>query len=165
MFVLCRAGARNETAENSGAAHVLRICSGLSTKNASQFAITRNIQQVGASLTTTATRETITYTLEGTRTAVEKVAPFLSEVVSQQVFKPWEISENVPRLRLDLALRPLQVNSNFSVSTIVFKYLSTHLYDPTVQDFHNVKYSRNLLLRHKTQSHHGKIHIVGATRI
>lgn len=82
----------------------------MSTRNSSQFAIIRNLQQVGASLTATSDRETISYTLEGTRQAVEKVLPFLSEVACEQVFKPWEIAELADRLKLDLAVRPLQVN-------------------------------------------------------
>lgn len=81
----------------------------MSTKNASQFAIIRNLQEVGASLTATSDRETISYTLEGTRHAVEKALPFLSEVVSHQEFRPWEISEITNRLHIDIATRSLQV--------------------------------------------------------
>lgn len=105
-----RAGSRNETPDNLGAAHVIRVAAGLSTRNSSQFSIVRNIQEVGATLTASSDREVIAYTLEGTRKAVEKTLPFLSEVVTQQVFKPWEVSDNVPRLRLELAQRPPQVN-------------------------------------------------------
>lgn len=110
-IVLYRAGSRNETPDNLGVAHVLRIAAGLSTRNSSQFAIIRNIQQVGANLTATSDRETILYTLEGTRSAVEKTLPFLSDVVTQQIFKPWEVSDQVPRLRLELAQRPPQVST------------------------------------------------------
>lgn len=105
----CRAGSRNETSDILGVTHVLRNSAGLSTRNASQFAIIRNIQQVGASLLATSDRETISYTLEGTRQAIEKALPFLTEVATQQVFKPWEISDITNRLLLDIAIRPLQV--------------------------------------------------------
>lgn len=88
---------------------MLRNAAGLSTRNTSQFAITRNIQQVGASLSATSDRETIAYTLEGTREAIEKALPFLTEVATQQVFKPWELSDITNRLLLDIATRPLQV--------------------------------------------------------
>lgn len=98
-----------------GAAHVLRIAAGLSTRNSSQFSIVRHIQQVGATLTATSDREVIAYTLEGTRSAVEQTLPFLTDVVTQQVFKPWEISDSVPRLRLELAQRPPQVNITLQV--------------------------------------------------
>lgn len=77
-----------------------------------QFAITRNIQQLGASLTATVDREIISYTLEGTRHAVESALPYLTEVATQQVFKPWEVAEVSDRLKFDLAVRPLQVSFN-----------------------------------------------------
>ncbi|XP_030746532.1 cytochrome b-c1 complex subunit 2, mitochondrial [Sitophilus oryzae] len=111
ISVTFRAGSRYETSDNLGAVHVIRTAAGLSTKNASQFAIIRNIQQVGASLTATADRETISYTLEGTRKAVEQVLPFLKEVATEQVFKPWELSELGDRLKIDLAVRPLQLRA------------------------------------------------------
>ncbi|XP_066148530.1 cytochrome b-c1 complex subunit 2, mitochondrial [Euwallacea fornicatus] len=111
ISIVFRAGARNETAENLGVSHVLRVAAGLTTKNQSQFAITRNIQQLGASLTATSDRETISYTLEGTREAVEKALPFLSEVATQQIFRPWEVAELADQLKLELAVRPLQLRA------------------------------------------------------
>nr|AEE63101.1 unknown [Dendroctonus ponderosae] len=111
VSIVFRAGARNETAENVGVTHVLRVAAGLSTRNKSQFAIVRNVQQLGANLIATADRETISYTLEGTRQAVEQALPFLTEVATQQVFKPWEVVELSDRLKLELAVRPLQVRA------------------------------------------------------
>ncbi|KAH1003820.1 hypothetical protein HUJ04_003674 [Dendroctonus ponderosae] len=109
VSIVFRAGARNETAENVGVTHVLRVAAGLSTRNKSQFAIVRNIQQVGANLIATADRETISYTLEGTRQAVEQALPFLAEVATQQVFKPWEVVELSDRLKLELAVRAVDL--------------------------------------------------------
>ncbi|CAG9824416.1 unnamed protein product [Phaedon cochleariae] len=111
VSIVFRAGSRNESSDNLGVTHVLRTAAGLSTKNASQFAIIRNIQQVGASLTATSDRETIAYTLEGTQQALEKALPFLTEVATQQVFKPWELSDISNRLLLDIATRPLQLRA------------------------------------------------------
>lgn len=112
--------------------HTLRVAAGLSTKNATQFAITRNIQQVGANLTVTNNREIIAYTLEGTRKAVEEVIPFLTEVTTQQEFRPWEVSDNVPRQRLELAIRPPQVRLFFLSAVeaiIIIKNRAAVLYD------------------------------------
>lgn len=111
VSIIYRAGSRQECNDNQGVAHVLRICAGMTTKSASQFAITRNIQQVGASLHCTLDRETISYTLEGTRSAVEQVLPFLSSVATEQEFRPWEIADNIGRLRLELATRPPQLRT------------------------------------------------------
>lgn len=111
VSIVFRAGSRYETIQSLGTAHVLRIAAGLSTKSASQFAIIRNVQEVGASLTCSVDRETITYTLEGTRSAVQCTLPILKAVAVEQCFKPWEVSDNVPRLRLELATRPPQLRA------------------------------------------------------
>lgn len=134
VSIVFRAGARNETSENLGVAHVLRAAAGLSTKNATQFAITRNIQQVGANLTATADRETISYTLEGTRQAVEQSLHFLAEVATQQVFKPWEVAELSDRLKLDLAVRPLQLRAVDLLHKAAFRTgLGNSLFAPKFQ--------------------------------
>lgn len=103
IFLTFSAGARNESYDTQGAAHLLRIAAGLSTKNATGFGITRNIQQVGGSLTVTSDRELIAYTLEVTRDQLETALQFLENSVVGQVFKPWEISDNLPRLKVDIA--------------------------------------------------------------
>ncbi|CAG9761659.1 unnamed protein product [Ceutorhynchus assimilis] len=134
VSIVFRAGARNETSENLGAAHVIRTAAGLSTQNMTQFAITRNIQQLGASLTATSDRETISYTLEGTRQAVEKALPYLTEVATQQVFKPWELAELSDRLRIDLATRPLQLRAVDLLHKAAFRTgLGNSLYAPKFQ--------------------------------
>ncbi|XP_045462113.1 uncharacterized protein LOC123672160 [Harmonia axyridis] len=44
VSIIYRAGSRQECNDNQGVAHVLRICAGMTTKSASQFAITANIK-------------------------------------------------------------------------------------------------------------------------
>lgn len=75
----------------------------MSTKNATAFGITRNIQQVGGSLSVTSDREIIAYTIEVTRDHLESALRFLESAVVGQSFKPWELSDSMPRLRVDLA--------------------------------------------------------------
>lgn len=98
-----RAGSRNEVYENQGAAHIIRIAAGLTTKHATTFGITRNVQQVGGSLSVTADRELFSYTIEVTRDNLETALQFLEKSVTGQVFKPWEISDSTPRVKVDLA--------------------------------------------------------------
>lgn len=81
----------------------MRIAAGLSTKNASALGITRNIQQVGGTLSVTSDREIVAYTIEVTRDNLEIALRFLESAVIGQAFKPWEISDSLPRLRVDLA--------------------------------------------------------------
>ena len=44
------AGSRDESAEQQGVAHALRVYSSLATKNFSVFGLSRNLDQVGAQL-------------------------------------------------------------------------------------------------------------------
>jgi ubiquinol-cytochrome c reductase core subunit 2 len=81
----------------------LRIAAGLSTKNATGFGICRSIQQVGGSLSVTGDREVIAYTLEVTRDNLETALKFLENAVVGQVFKPWELADALPRVKVDLA--------------------------------------------------------------
>jgi len=64
LLILCRAGTRYETPDNLGAANLLRSCAGLATKCHSKFAITRILEESGASLTAVSDRDSIIYTLE-----------------------------------------------------------------------------------------------------
>ncbi|KAJ8915771.1 hypothetical protein NQ315_004583 [Exocentrus adspersus] len=134
ISIVFRAGSRNEASDNLGVTHVLRNSAGLSTKNASQFAIIRNIQQVGAALYATTDREIVSYTLEGPRQAIEKALPFLTEVATQQVFKPWEVSDITNRLLLDIATRPLQLRAIDLVHNAAFRSgLGNSLFIPKSQ--------------------------------
>ncbi|XP_017885018.1 cytochrome b-c1 complex subunit 2, mitochondrial [Ceratina calcarata] len=106
VSIVFRAGSRNETHDTQGTAHYLRICAGLSTSNASAFAITRNIQQLGGNLVTTQDRETIAYTLQITRNNLVEALKYLESAATKQVFKPWEVSDELPRLKYELATLP-----------------------------------------------------------
>lgn len=86
-----------------GASHIIRVASGLTTKHATQFGITRNIQQIGGSLSVTSDREILAYTVEVTRDHLEEALQFLEKSVTGQVFKPWEIEDNNIRVKIDLA--------------------------------------------------------------
>ncbi|XP_043503076.1 cytochrome b-c1 complex subunit 2, mitochondrial [Polistes fuscatus] len=106
VSIIFRAGSRNETYHNQGISHHLRIVAGLTTCRSSYFAITRNIQQLGGNIITTSDRESIAYTLQVTRNNLNQALQFLEDVATQQVFKPWEVSDQLPRLRYELSRIP-----------------------------------------------------------
>lgn len=60
------------------------------------------MQQIGASLDATSDRELITYTVELSRAHLDTGLKFLQATACNQLFKPWELEDNVPRLRTDL---------------------------------------------------------------
>ncbi|XP_011312476.1 cytochrome b-c1 complex subunit 2, mitochondrial isoform X2 [Fopius arisanus] len=106
VSIIFKAGSRNETYDTQGLTHLLRIAAGLTTSRSSTFAITRNVQQLGGNLFAVSDRESIAYTLQVTRNNLEKALIFLEDVATQQVFKPWEISDSTPRLRYELSTLP-----------------------------------------------------------
>lgn len=110
-MALFSAGSRNETYDNLGVTHLIRATAGLSTSNASGFAITRNIQQVGGNISVTSDRETVEYNLELTRDKLDTGLKFLNDLSCHTVFKPWEISDNLYRVKEDLARVTPQVRA------------------------------------------------------
>ncbi|XP_054009054.1 cytochrome b-c1 complex subunit 2, mitochondrial [Hylaeus anthracinus] len=106
VSIVFRAGSRNETYDTQGVAHHLRIAAGLGTSEASCFAITRNIQQLGGNLMATVDRESTAYTLQITRNNLSDALKFLECVATKQVFKPWEVSDEQPRLKYELLSLP-----------------------------------------------------------
>lgn len=78
----------------------------MSTKNATGFAIARNLQQVGGNLACTSDRELVAYNVEVTRDQLETGLKFLEAAATGQVFKPWEIKDNAYRVLEDIKRIP-----------------------------------------------------------
>jgi len=105
VALLFKAGSRYESANNAGASHVLRSCAGLGTNNMSSFAVTRTIQQAGGSLQAESGREHVLYSVDIARNNLDAGLEVLGNVGTQAAFKAWEVKDNVPRIKTDLALR------------------------------------------------------------
>ncbi|XP_054098639.1 cytochrome b-c1 complex subunit 2, mitochondrial isoform X2 [Callithrix jacchus] len=86
-----KAGSRYEDSNNLGTTHLLRLASGLTTKGASSFKITRGIEAVGGLLSVTATRENMAYTVECLRGDVDILMEFLLNVTTSPEFRHWEV--------------------------------------------------------------------------
>ncbi|XP_067407077.1 cytochrome b-c1 complex subunit 2, mitochondrial isoform X2 [Emydura macquarii macquarii] len=102
--VFIKAGSRYETTNNLGTAHLLRLASNLTTKGASSFKITRGIEAVGGSLSVTSTRENMIYSVECLRDYVDTVMEYLINVTTAPEFRPWEVTELQPQLKIDKAV-------------------------------------------------------------
>lgn len=132
LGIVVKCGSRNETYENTGISHALRINAGLGTKNFSQFGLTRNIQQLGASLTCTQGREHTMYTIQTTRDQTDIAMEYLADVVSSQMFKPWEINATLPRMKVELGgLSPATVATELLHQAAFRTGLGNSLYCPT----------------------------------
>ncbi|CAG5025814.1 unnamed protein product [Parnassius apollo] len=111
VTIAFKAGSRYEPQTELGLSHVLRSAAGLTTKNASAYMIRRQLAQIGASFTASGDREFIYYTLEATQDNLQTALEYLNNIVSNQEFRPWELSDNVPRLKYDIAALPPQVRA------------------------------------------------------
>lgn len=120
VSIAYRAGSRCESADNLGASHVLRAAAGLSTKNATNFGITRNLQQVGASLTAVSDRELITYTVAVTKDELETGLKYLEAAATGQVFKPWELADLTAMVKADISRVPVEVEAVESLHKAAF---------------------------------------------
>ncbi|KAK7868342.1 hypothetical protein R5R35_013642 [Gryllus longicercus] len=151
VSILFRAGSRYETHDNYGTSHVLRIAAGLGTKCYSQIGITRQIQQVGANISVTSDRELISYTLETTRNELENTFDILSNVAMQQAFKPWEISDNLSRIKYDLAALPPVIRSVDLLHKAAFRTaLGNSIFCPK----HSIGKISSETLQHFVRSHY-----------
>lgn len=95
-------GSRYEDPENEGITHLLRSSAGLTTQTSSTFAILRNLGHLGANYFVTSDREKITYTIEALKDNLSSGLKYYIDSISNQMFKPWELSDNLKRLQYEL---------------------------------------------------------------
>lgn len=100
------AGSRYEDPENLGVSHVIRSSAGLGTGSSTSFAILRNLGHLGANYYVTSDRETITYTIEAHKENLGSGLKYFIESISDQKFKPWELSDNQKRIEYELLTIP-----------------------------------------------------------
>uniref|UniRef100_L7MAQ1 Putative cytochrome b-c1 complex subunit 2 mitochondrial n=1 Tax=Rhipicephalus pulchellus TaxID=72859 RepID=L7MAQ1_RHIPC len=104
LAIVVKAGARYEDGSNRGITHTLRNAATLATKSHSKFAITKNIEYIGANLTACTTREHIIYLLECNRDDAHVALKFVQEAAFLPAFKHWEVDDAAPQLHRELAL-------------------------------------------------------------
>jgi len=101
--VFVKAGCRYETPDNQGVTHILRLASSLTTKGASAFKICRGVEAVGGSLSVTSSRDKMIYTVDCLRDDIDTVMEYLINVTTAPEFRPWEVSDLTPRVKMDKA--------------------------------------------------------------
>ncbi|KAI7803559.1 cytochrome b-c1 complex subunit 2, mitochondrial [Triplophysa rosa] len=102
--VFVKAGSRYETTDNLGVTHVLRLAANLTTKGASSFKICQGLEAVGAGLSVTSSREHMVYSLDFLRDDFDTVIEYLVNVTTAPDFRPWELSDISPRIKIDKAV-------------------------------------------------------------
>ncbi|XP_075163610.1 ubiquinol-cytochrome c reductase core protein 2 [Haematobia irritans] len=133
VSVVFGAGSRHESYDTQGATHMLRVAGGLTNKNSSGFAVTRNLQQKGGNLTVTSDREVVAYTVETTANNLECGLHYLQDVI-QPAFKPWELADSVPFIKNQVACVPHQVQAVELLHKAAFRNgLGNSVYVPKFQ--------------------------------
>lgn len=143
--VFVRAGARFEGPNQLGLTHALRNAAGLATKASSHFGITRHIEYSGGTFHVSNNREDFAYVLENDRDAIGDNIVFVADTVTRPAFKPWELSDNKFRMKIDLAR--LNADPNALLLEAIHKAayrsgLGNSLYSPA---FKVGKYGHNCL--------------------
>uniref|UniRef100_A0A671XYU2 Ubiquinol-cytochrome c reductase core protein 2a n=1 Tax=Sparus aurata TaxID=8175 RepID=A0A671XYU2_SPAAU len=87
--VFVKAGSRYETVENQGVSHVLRLAANL---------------VIFGTGTLRAICVTMVYSMECLREHVDTLMEYLVNVTAAQEFRPWEVSDLTPRVKIDKAL-------------------------------------------------------------
>jgi len=104
VSVVFNAGSRFEGGHNLGVTHCIRNAAASSTKDISGFKLTRIINQAGAALSCTTSRDHLTYSVECTRNHLENSLDILKSVCSGHTFKPWEVEGVQESLKIDAAV-------------------------------------------------------------
>jgi ubiquinol-cytochrome c reductase core subunit 2 len=94
----------------------------------------------------TAGREHVAYTLEATRDKIGTLEKFLHDACVNQQFKPWELEDHLPRLKLDRINRPAEVRVLERLHKAAYRRgLGNSLYSPK---FMVGKHSTELMKEH-----------------
>lgn len=102
IAAVVNSGTRDETASERGVSHALRVFSSLATRNYSQFGLSRHLDQIGAELGVSSSREQTSYLLESARSNTARGVDILGEILSRPELRHWEIDDAMPRLNFDL---------------------------------------------------------------
>ena len=107
LTLFVRAGARHENGYNVGVTHCLRSAANLATTKKTAVALTRTVQQIGASLTATSTKEHMIYSVETDRDKADVALECLMEAVLNPQFYHWEVNNLKNNMEIDLTLHKM----------------------------------------------------------
>lgn len=96
------AGSAYENSNNSGISHLLERMAFKTTMHRSQFRLIREVEAMGANLLASASREQMAYTIDGARHNLPEMVEVLVDSVINPKFQPWEIKEQVERIKEEL---------------------------------------------------------------
>jgi len=101
--IFYNAGSRYESGEHAGVTHGLRCAADISSKKNSIFGMTRSLQQLGASMSCTSSRECMAYSLECSREYAAEAFPFFGSAATEPDFRRWEVDACLEKVHIELA--------------------------------------------------------------
>uniref|UniRef100_A0A667WYJ7 Ubiquinol-cytochrome c reductase core protein 2a n=1 Tax=Myripristis murdjan TaxID=586833 RepID=A0A667WYJ7_9TELE len=102
--VFVKAGSRFETAENQGVSHVLRLAANLVRCTGFVNVFVKGLCHHVFPCSVTSSRETMVYSVDCLRDHLDTVLDYLVNVTTGQEFRPWEVEDLAPRVKIDKAL-------------------------------------------------------------
>ncbi|KAG8376083.1 hypothetical protein BUALT_Bualt09G0026600 [Buddleja alternifolia] len=96
-------GSIYETPASYGATHLLERMAFKSTTNRSHLRIVREVEAIGGNVIASASREHMSYTYDALKSYVPQMVELLIDCVRNPAFLDWEVSEQVNKVRAEIA--------------------------------------------------------------
>ncbi len=154
LGVLVKSGSCYETYDTLGASHAIRASVGMSNRNASSFALVKNLQQMGGQLNVVGSRDFLFYSMSVPRNVVGDAFDILNEVVTSPLYNAWELTDNVyNRMQREVSSVEMSTQAIELLHKAAFRHgLGNSLYSP---DYMIGKHKTGML-----QAFHDKTHTV-----
>lgn len=96
------AGSVNEDSSTTGASHLLEFLAFKSTQHRTHFRLTREVENIGANIAASASREQLVYVVDVAKVAVPEALEILTDAVLNPKFNLWEVRDAAERLEADI---------------------------------------------------------------
>lgn len=101
LYIDC--GSIYETSISCGATHLLERMAFKSTRSRSHLRIVREVEAIGGNTSASASREQMGYTIDALKTYTPEMVELLIDCVRNPVFLDWEVSEELKKVKGELA--------------------------------------------------------------
>ncbi|XP_022893276.1 mitochondrial-processing peptidase subunit alpha-like isoform X3 [Olea europaea var. sylvestris] len=101
LYVDC--GSIYETPASFGATHLLERMAFKTTTNRSHLRIVREVEAIGGNVTSSVSREHMSYTYDALKTYVPQMVELLVDCVRNPAFLDWEVSEQLQKMSAEIS--------------------------------------------------------------
>ncbi|KAJ6771283.1 PROCESSING PEPTIDASE ALPHA SUBUNIT putative-RELATED [Salix koriyanagi] len=101
LYVDC--GSIYESPATFGATHLLERMAFKSTRNRSHLRVVREVEAIGGSVQSSASREQMGYTYDALKTYLPEMVELLIDCVRNPVFLDWEFNEQLQKVKAEIS--------------------------------------------------------------